>query len=358
MRLDTLTIANIRCLESVKYSPAPGINLICGANGSGKTSLLEAAAVIALGKSFLTNRTADLVRYGASGMSVSADTRDSQGSVRVVTVRKERNETRISLDGQSVMASSVLARNLPLMVFNSKAADLLTESPTNRRALIDRTMFHVERDYGEIWKQYRQVLRQRNELVRAERRSEITYWDGQLVNLALRIDAGRRRVIEVINDRLHTEADLPGLTSLAFEYNPGWNTSSPLLEQLEAAWARDCQIGYTTLGIHRADLALRAQGRSVARRLSRGQGKFVVCIVLVALAQFIALVTGHPPVMLIDDLAAELDDMIRQRAVDMIAGLQTQCLFTAIKPNDLPQVCGLAQSMFHVEHQPASLKQN
>lgn len=352
MRLEALSVSNVRCLASAEYLPAAGINLIWGPNGSGKTSLLEAASVIALGKSFLTNRTADLVRFGASGMSVRADTVDRSGSVRVVSVRKERSETRITLDGQPVLASSVLARNLPIMVFNSKAVDLLTESPTNRRALIDRTMFHVEPNYGEVWKRYRQVLRQRNELVRAERRTEAKYWDEQLAALANSIDAGRRRVVDIINERLRADAHLPGITELAFEYNSGWNEATSLLEQLGGSWHRDCQVGYTTLGSHRADLSLKAHGRSIARRLSRGQGKFVVCTVLVALAEFIARNTGSPPVILVDDLAAELDDMIRARAVDMIFGLKTQCLFTAIKPDDLPQVRERAESMFHVEHQP------
>lgn len=355
MRFDTLSVSNLRCLETAEYAPSPGVNLIWGANGSGKTSLLEAAAVIGLGKSFLTNRSADLVRFGAPGMSVRAATVDSAGSVRVVSVRKERSETRITLDGQPVLASSVLARNLPLMVLNSKAADLLTESPTNRRALIDRTMFHVEQQYGETWKRYRHALRHRNELVRQQRRAEVSYWDEQLSRLAEQIDQSRRRVVSVVNGRLATDAKLPGISDLAFDYHPGWNAELPLLAQLEGSWERDCQVGYTTLGIHRADLSLKAHGRSIARRLSRGQGKFVVCVVLVALAHFVATALGRAPVMLIDDLAAELDDMIRAQAVDMITSLQTQCLFTAIKPSDLPMVMERAETMFHVEQAPKPL---
>lgn len=349
MYLGALNVTNLRCLETVEYEPAPGINLIWGANGSGKTSLLEAVALIGLGKSFLTNRATDLVRTGSVAMNVRARTVGEDGLASVVNLRKEGGETHITLDGISVLAASVLARHLPLMVLNSKAADLLTESPANRRALIDRTMFHVEQSYGEIWKQYRQVLRHRNQLVRTARREELGYWNQQLATLSVDIDTARRTVVKAINAKLSAGTYFLNLGELSFAYHPGWNESTPLVDQLDAAWPRDCQVGYTTLGSHRGDLALRANGRSVIRRLSRGQAKFVVSVVLVALAEFMRTETGCVPIMLIDDLAAELDDNNRYKIVDMICSLNTQALFTAINPTDLPLATEQAQSLFHVE---------
>jgi DNA replication and repair protein RecF len=274
---------------------------------------------------------------------------NASGSTYDVMVRKERAETRISLDGQVVLAASVLAHHLPLLVFNSQAADLLTESPSNRRALLDRTMFHVEPNYVEVWKRYRQALRQRNELVRLGRREQVGYWNGQLSELAVLIDRGRREVIQVINDALKQSTPIPKLGLMSFEYRAGWPEGHALLEELEQAWARDLQAGFTTVGCHRADLSFRIDGRGAGRRLSRGQGKLVVCMIVVALARFIRGRRGVAPLLLIDDLPAELDDMMRVRAVDMIIQLGGQCFFTAIKPRDLPEITDRADTVFHVE---------
>lgn len=349
MHVAGLTVTNLRCLERLDYAPGPGLNLIWGSNGSGKTSLLEALSITGLGKSFLTSRSADLVRHGARGMSVKAVTVDASGSIYEVSVRKERAQTQILLDGQPVLAASALAHHLPVLVFNSQAADLLTESPSNRRALLDRTMFHVEPGYVEVWKRYRQALKQRNELVRIGRKQELGYWNEQLVHLATVIDVARREVVRVVNAALEKAPALPKLGSMSFDYHAGWSGSRSLAEQLEQSWTKDVQSGFTTVGCHRADLAFRSDGRGGSRRLSRGQAKLIVCIIVAALAEFIRERRSVSPVMLVDDLAAELDDMMRGRAVDIIVQANGQCFFTAIKPQDLPEISGRADTVFHVE---------
>lgn len=350
MRFESLAIANLRCLERVDYCPSATVNLICGANGSGKTSVLEAFALASWGKSFLSNRVNDIVRSGAQGLSIRAQLTDPSGLSRQIYVRKRGGETAISLDGQAVAAASVLAQTIPLLVINSKAADVLTESPSNRRALIDRTMFHVEPSYVTAWKNYRQALRQRNQLLRRQApQGESTYWDNELVKQAQHIDSCRIRVVELVNQRLATNSLSERLGALKLDYSPGWKRSGELSQQLEQAWSRDLQVGHTTIGIHRADLALRANGKAIARKLSRGQGKYLVVTVFMALADFIRQTINFAPVVLVDDLAAELDDKMAASLVDIIDRSSGQRIYTAIRPTDLPTVAEQAQTLFHVE---------
>ena len=108
-------------------------------------------------------------------------------------------------------------------------------------------------------------------------------------------------------------------------------------------------MGHTAIGIHRADVSLKADDRSIARRLSRGQGKFIVGCTMMALNRFMFNETAKPPIMLIDDLAAELDDKMRQALVDIISQAPGQHVYTAIKPDDLPTVADSTSMMFHVE---------
>lgn len=351
MRFESVFVSNLRCLDRIEFVPAGGTSLVCGPNGSGKTSLLEALALAAQGKSFLTTRSGDLVRRGQGALRVKAALVGGDGLVRRVKVTKERGATQIELDGQPVMAASTLARLVPLLVVNSQAADLLTGGPSHRRALVDRTMFHVEHRYVETWKRYRQALRQRNMLIRAGRRpDEADFWNAEMVRTAESIDGGRRDVVKAINRSLKANGLLEPLGPLAFEYRAGWHPDRSLLEQLEAGWERDVAAGFTLLGAHRADLTLKSGGVTVGQRLSRGQCKAVACAVVAAIGSFIAELAGVNPVLLIDDLAAELDDNMRAGIVDMIATLDGQHIYTAVKTAAMPEIADRSEQVFHVEH--------
>ncbi len=350
MRFMSLKVINLRCFQDISYQPGPRNNLIYGANGSGKTSLLEALYIASIGKSFLTNRSSDLVLAGSNGMSVTATVADlADFGTSVIVVKKFKSDTHITVDGQAVTTASALARNLPVLVINSRAPDLLGENPSNRRALLDRSLFHVKQSYVRLWKDYRQALRQRNELLRNSVKSQAQYWEEKLSESATLIDEFRQSVVAAINLKLHSTA-IPGLTSgdIHFEYSPGWDINLGLAEQLRLDWDRDSAVGYTMAGPHRADLSLWGSGRGIAKKLSRGQSKIVVCLVMTAIAEFIKS-AAFSPVLLIDDLVAELDDKMLGLAATAIESVETQCFFTAIKPSEMRSLLAGDTPMFHVE---------
>lgn len=355
MRFSSLRARGLRCFTSVDYAPVPLVNLIHGPNGSGKTSLLEAMHLVSFGKSFLTPKAGDLLKQGEDVLWIEARVQEiTNYGPAGITVRKSRSETDIRFDGQAVTSASALARHMPLLVVNSRAPDLLGENPANRRALVDRSLFHVKPSYVDTWKHYRHALRQRNELLQASGRgnAQADYWESVLATLSVTIDEQRSALIEAINARLvdHGIASFVNQT-LRFHYSPGWDRQQGLAAQLLANRERDTSLGYTFAGPHRADLSLQLDGRAAARRLSRGQAKAVVCLVMVAIAQFIRSQSQACPVMLVDDLAAEMDEGMMRLAVDAVLALETQCFFTAIKPADLRSFLPEATSEFHVEHQ-------
>lgn len=355
MRFETVSVSRLRCLDSLEFAPGAGQTLIVGNNGSGKTTLLEACALVAQGKSFLTNRFSDLVQRGETRFGVRAVVQDGEGLRRQVSVARDAGEARIELDGQRMRAASRLARAFPLLVVNSQAPDLLTGGPSQRRALLDRTMFHVEPDYIETWKAYRQALRQRNGLLRgAASVAEAAFWHTEMARRAAEIDRARGRVVEVVNAALAGSRLLEPLGRLHFDYRRGWPADETLDARLKTSWERDRTLGFTVPGPHRADLALKADGHAVAQRLSRGQCKAVVCTVIAATAAFMAEEGGQAPAILIDDLAAELDDHTRSAIVDMISGLQGQHLYTAVKPDLMPEVAGHCETVFHVEQRQSA----
>lgn len=351
MRFLSLKATNLRCFQDLSYEPGPSSNLIHGSNGSGKTTLLEALYIASLGKSFLTNRTSDLLLSGSKGLSVTAEVHENSAGfgTSVIVVKKYKADTQITLDGQGINSASALARNLPVLVINSRAPDILGESPSNRRALLDRSLFHVKHSYVGLWKDYRHALRQRNELLRCSMKTQATFWEQKLQDSADAIHQGRESVVCVINKKLKTCA-IPGLGTgdLKFEYSPGWDLDLGLVKQLHDDWERDREVGYTIAGPHRADLSLRLSGRAASKKLSRGQSKMVVCLVMTAIAEFIKQ-ASFAPVILIDDLVAELDDEMLCRAIEAIQAVGTQCFFTAIKPSEIRRFLPNDTAMFHVE---------
>ena len=350
MKFSGVVAANLRCFSQLTYQPEGQSNLIVGANGSGKTSVLEALAVASLGKSFLVNRSRDLIRNGQVAMSLQAELVDSHDHHYRVAVQKQGGETKISFDGQIVQAASDLAQRVPMIVINSKIGDVLTESPANRRALIDRTLFHVERGYIDDWKRYRQTLRQRNQLLRTGAKDgEFEFWNQQLAERALSIDGKRRELLAEINQRFAQIELRDGPGELLWEYLPGWDVEKPLTEQLAATCERDRKLGHTSLGIHRADLVLKADGKGVSRRLSRGQSKYLVVHMYLALAHYMKKIRGFAPIALIDDLSAELDDKMRGALVDIIQQGSGQQFYTAIRESDLPEIAQRTSNLFHVE---------
>ncbi|MBK8957955.1 MAG: DNA replication/repair protein RecF [Proteobacteria bacterium] len=351
MRFISLKAVNLRCFSEVDYRPTRGNNLIYGANGSGKTSLLEGLYIASIGKSFLSGRSTDLVLAGAKGLSITAEVEGKgEFGTSTIVVKKQKAETSITFDGQTVSAASVLARDFPVLVINSRAPDLLGENPSNRRSLLDRSLFHVKHDYVGLWKEYRHALRQRNELLRLPHmRSQAAYWEEKLQDVGEAINNNRMSLVTAINNKLEA-SHIPGLAQgdLRFEFSPGWDTSSSLGEQLRSDWERDVDLGYTLAGPHRADLSLWRAGRAVSKKLSRGQSKMVVCLTITAIAQFIKQ-AAVPPVLLVDDLAAELDDKMLSLALADIQAVATQCFFTAIKPSEIQTLLPADTGLFHVE---------
>ena len=345
-----LILANLRCFERLDYAPAKELNLICGPNGSGKTSLLEALSLAAIGKSFETSRISDIVRPGQCELWVTASFIDRRQLKTRIVVHKTNDGTQITVGGKVVPSASQLAHMVPTLVLTSRAGELLTGGPSNRRALLDRTMFHVEPSYVEAWKRYRNALKQRNALLRSDSAPQAgRYWHEQIERHASHIHRRRLRLTDSLNTWLETCPATAQLGPIRLGYHCGWNLEQGLCAQLDRCWDRDQRAGHTQIGAHRADLKVTTSGVRSGQKLSRGQSKTVAAAILCGQARFIAESLHVMPVLLVDDLAAELDDLTRGLIVDMLVDSGGQGFFTAIRPSDLPEVRNRAPNVFHVE---------
>lgn len=351
MRLERLQIRNFRCFESVELTLDPSLTWIVGPNASGKTSLLEAIFFLGHGRSFRSNRPDRLIREGEAGFELVARLEEA-GRSRVLGLRRESTGTQARYAGSPLKSMAEAARLLPAIVLDSSMHELISGGPGERRRWLDWGVFHVEHQFFEAWRGYRNALRQRNECLRrgAPDRA-LQPWTAAVVRYGETLAQSRERFFGPFGKILQRcmEDALPG-TTVAFNLRQGWAEGESYAETLARHLPRDREQGITRYGPHRAEVSFRVDGLPAEERLSRGQQKMLAGALWLAQIESLNSGPGIHPLLLADDLAAELDAENLARFLGMLAGLHAQKVLTAISDNDVARTGLSTGAMFHVEH--------
>ncbi len=348
MPIRQFTARNFRCLKSIEFDVGCEYSLICGPNASGKTSVLEALAYLGRGKSFRGAATTDLIRHGEREFVLFGHV-DVGAREAKVGVRNSHEGLEIRIDGDADGGSAALAAALPLQIIDPDVHDLVGGAPEQRRRYLDWIAFHVEPGFLDQWRRFRRALKQRNAALKSgAAATTMDGWNASFVELAGRIDNGRRQALEVVTERLEEAGqDLVG-SDVGFEYQPGWSEDKGLLKALEDSMERDLQQGSTQLGPHRADLKLMYDARRARKLVSRGQQKLLACAMILAATETAQAALERPLLLLLDDPAAELDRDSLQRLMRRVVALGCQVVATSLETElrFFPE----AATVFHVEH--------
>ena len=350
--LVSLELQDFRNFNHASLAFAPGLNLITGANASGKTSLLEAIHYLGRVRSFRTSVADQPIRYGQAAFRVVGRLRVPSGQPVTVGIERTRGRYTVHLGGQPVRRLSDLAGNFPVQVFSSDTATILSGGPRQRRHTLDWALFHVEQRYRDHWQRYTRALRQRNAGLRARvADAEVTAWDAELVEYACAIDELRRGYLAGLAPYLEREIAglLPGAT-LELQYVQGWPAATSLAEALAGGLDKDRAHGYTHWGPHRADLRLLLDGHPVAAHCSRGQQKSILLGFMLAQVRYQQALGGVAGAFLLDDLSSELDAAHRSRVLEALRELQAQVFVTAIEAETIDLSAWQPARLFHVEH--------
>ena len=348
MPIRSFTATDFRCFAAVEFEPDPEFSLIVGPNASGKTSILEALAYLARGRSFRRASTGELVRHGAAEFVLFARLADGERGTRL-GARNGPAGLEVRVNGQAGGGAAALAEALPLQVIDPAVHDLVAGAPDERRRYLDWIAFHVEHGYLETWRRFRRVLRQRNAALRADAGpATLAGWTTEFVAAAERLDAGRRRAFAAVLPALESATDRLLGEVVRFGYEPGWNPDKGLAVALEEAAARERQAGATQYGAHRADLRVSRETRRARAVVSRGQQKLLASAMILAATETVQAALERPLVLLLDDPAAELDPGSLGRLLERVLGLGCQVIATSLDTRSLPAPAGAA--LFHVEH--------
>ncbi len=341
MRVLEVQLRDFRTYARARAPLGRGLTIVHGANGAGKSNLLEAVYFGCTGRSPRTRNERELVRFDQRAARVSVRLGDGHDR-HELTVGIEPPEKRMSCDGAPVERLLDLECRPLVSVFMPDRLELLKGAPAVRRAHLDQVVagFWPARDGDR--RTYARTLAQRNSLLArirsgAASRGSMPTWDLQLARHALALRDNRARAVSLLDEDFAERSTQLGLNGTAtLEYRPRTRArdEQELLAELESRLDSDLDRGFSGHGPHRDELALLRDGRELRVYGSQGEQRLAVLALLLAERSALARERGRIPLMLLDDVMSELDPDRRE----LLSGELSQAGQSVIATADLAHV--------------------
>lgn len=356
MALARLIVSAVRNVRHADIVLAPGLNMLVGANGSGKSSVLEAIHLLSQGRSFRSGNVRGLISYGEKSAAVSGQLCAASVSARQIDITLAGGDRRRRVDGRVSDRQAELAALLPVVLLQPSSQILLESSPELRRQYMDWGAFQAIGDkFLSCWRRYGKCLDQRNALLRGGGGSGLATWEREMGRYGEELAQFRRDYMLRLAPYLVQAVDrlAIGFGRVDVTYERGWPAEVALSDVLGGSRDKDRRVGYSSVGPHRSDFRVSVEGHSARQVLSRGQLKLLVAALKVAQARLAQIRTdgGGEVCLLVDDLSAELDSVNRGRLLDYLYEARLQALVTGTGWDQFEGIgFGADAAMFHVEH--------
>lgn len=346
MRIKKLVLNGFRSYGHVEMLPSAGLNLLYGANAAGKTNVLEAVFLCALGRSHRTGRDSEMIGHGLSGAYVGLELETNNGT-RLIEIklrtgddaaRNPRDKKQIFIDRQRADKAGELMGVMNVVMFSPEDLALVKASPDVRRRFMDMELCQLRPAYYKKAAMYNAALRQRNALIKEAFLDPIDpevldMWNQQLARTGAEVMRDRRRFmddISTIASDMHLKLT-DGKERLFAYYEPNVDFDDDaeyaIYDALAASREEDIRRGFTTRGPHRDDIGIKLGDTDVKVYGSQGQQRTAALSLKLSELALMREEIGESPVLLLDDVLSELDDS-RQRAL-MESAFDCQCLLTA-----------------------------
>lgn len=342
MILHKLELHDFRNYETLSITLSPKVTILVGQNAQGKTNILESILMLSLAKSHRANRDSEMIRWGAESAFAAAEI--------------ERNHRRYSLDlrvlkhGKKVRVNGIEKRKLSdfighlnVVLFAPEDLMLVKGGPQQRRRFLDIELGQMSPQYLYNLTQYHKVLQQRNNLLKnSERLDEsltgnLTIWDEQLVEYGSKIIQKRLEFIDKLQNfssEIHQRVT-SGKETLYLRYASSLLNQLTHIKELQVNFHQqlhnkqkeDYRRGYTSVGPHRDDVEVQIDGKNAHTFGSQGQQRTAALSMKLAEIDLIRQEVGEYPVLLLDDVLSELDEMRQLHLLDSM-GERVQTLIT------------------------------
>jgi DNA replication and repair protein RecF len=348
MHLEHLWLTDFRSYEEAEFIPAPaGMTVVTGANGAGKTNLIEAIGYLATLRSLRASPAEAMVRNGAPG---------GRGVVRSVIWREGRRvvieaemhavgRDRVQVNGQPLRRVRDLSGALQVSFFLPDDLSLVKGIPQGRRDFLDELLVALYPRHDSTINEVERVLRQRNALLKsapqgrvipADVKLTLDVWDSKLAAAGQELATARQQIADDLASpagdayqELAVESAGRGRHIIGLHYTRSWEGS--LSEALAAARTDDLRRGVTTVGPHRDDLKLFIGGLPARSHASQGEQRCLALALRLSAHRLVTEQLASPPVLLLDDVFSELDP-IRSEALLAVLPRGQAVLTTAGEP--------------------------
>ena len=344
MYLKTLHLRQFRNYRDCVVDFDAPKTILVGNNAQGKSNLLEAVELLSTLKSHRSVRDRDLVLEDAPVGQIQANLERAYGSVELALTLRTQGRRTVALNQESLRRQLDFLGILNAVQFSSLDLELVRGAPERRRNWLDLILTQLEPIYAYILQQYNQVLRQRNALLKKLRKqelegkidesstrdsiNELALWDAQLATTGSRVTRRRARVLERLAPLATTwHTSISGATELlevtyapnvSLEKGDSEGVQQAFLDKIKQRRIPEHTHGTTLVGPHRDEVEFIINETPARSYGSQGQQRTLVLALKLAELQLIEEVVGEPPLLLLDDVLAELDLSRQNQLLDTI----------------------------------------
>ncbi len=346
MEIKSIQLKNFRNYTSQQVNFKNGLNILEGKNAQGKTNLLEAIFLCAIGKSPRTKKEKELVKWNENMGKVTIEFSKLTGNKKIELYLFSNQNKAIKINGVPIKKLGELMGELNAIYFSPDELKLVKESPEERRRFMDIDLCQFDKRYFYTLNKYNKILDQRNKLLKSGNnqsiKDTISIWNEQLAEQACYIIIKRLQLVEQL--KIYAEKAHYYLTDnnekMTLEY-VGLNTvdkdtlKQELLNLYDKSLEKDLNLGFTTVGPHRDDLKISVNDIDVRHFGSQGQQRSCALSLKLAELEIFKSNLKEYPVLLLDDVLSELDLSRREKLLKIINNFQT--ILTCTEYNiDLP----------------------
>lgn len=345
--VDQITLTNFRNYESARLQSAAPIVVITGENGAGKTNLLEAVSLLSPGRGLRHAQISDLKARAQIANDVGGVLWGVAGDVDGVAIStganpKSKGSKRrvVQVNGVPVAGQYVLADHVSMVWLTPQMDGLFLDDAGARRRFVDRLVYAFDPAHAGRVNRYEKIMRQRNRLLK-EGRHDPAWFDAlhrQMAETGVAVAAARLDMITRL-DAMATQMDTPfprpqisligSVENNLFQGQVAVQVEQDFYDALNQALPLDRENGKTSVGPHRSDMATIHRGKNMPAHLcSTGEQKALLIGIVLAHALMLQGEHKRPPVLLLDDIAAHLDEFRRQSLFDLIQTTAMQCWMT------------------------------
>jgi DNA replication and repair protein RecF len=318
--------------------------VLTGDNGAGKTNLMEAVSFLSPGRGLRRATYGDVTRVGAdAGFSIFAELDGMEGEVEIGTGVDTTDETtarKLRINGTTAKTTDELTDHLRVLWLTPAMDGLFTGGSSDRRRFLDRLVLSLDPSHGRRASDFERAMRSRNKLL-DERRFDPSWLSGieqQMASLGIAMALARQEMLGLLTRLIEETRETSPFPSAVLELSgfmdgqfgrPAVDLEDDYAAMLAESRYRDAGAGRTLDGPHRADLIVRHRDKQMeAARCSTGEQKALLVGLILAHARLVANLTDHAPVLLLDEIAAHLDEGRRAALFDLVDALGGQAFMT------------------------------